>query len=236
MDQRIGPIKTIITDIEGTTTSISFVFDVLFPFFLENMDSLKVKEKDPLVISAFEQVIQTVWEEETKKLEPAEVYSYLYLWCKSDRKHPALKTLQGIVWSSAYENGLIQGDVYPDVSPNLALWNNEKIRLAVYSSGSVTAQKLLFGFSKDGNLNPYFDFNFDTAIGHKRQADSYQQILNQMHAEAAETLFLSDIEEELDAAKQVGIQTIKLIRPGTKEDSKHLMAKDFFEVDRLIFK
>lgn len=228
-------IKYILTDIEGTTTSISFVVDCLFPYFLEHFDEVKDSVQNEFVQHQIEKVKSTVLEEENKDISTEQALDYLITWCKNDRKHPALKALQGMVWEKAYQNGSIKGHVYPEVAAALKRWKSKGITLGIYSSGSVAAQKLLFGFSEAGDLNGLFSHNFDTAVGHKRTTESYENIKKEIHQEASAILFLSDIEEELDAASKAGFQTIKLIRPGTEAVSKYNMAKDFDEIDNLIF-
>ncbi len=231
----ISMIKYILTDIEGTTTSISFVVDCLFPYFLEHVDELKDSIDTAFVQNQIDKVKQTVLDEENKNISTDQAFEYLILWCKNDRKHPALKALQGMVWEKAYQNGSIKGHIYPEVANALKRWKSKDIILGIYSSGSVAAQKLLFGFSEAGDLNSLFAHNFDTAVGHKREVASYENIRKDINFEASEILFLSDIEEELDAAASAGLRTIKLIRPGTKAVSKYTMVNNFDEIDNLIF-
>jgi enolase-phosphatase E1 len=136
----------------------------------------------------------------------------LLRWIREDRKHTALKQLQGMLWKSGYETGAYQAHVYPDVPPALALWREQGIELGVYSSGSVQAQKLLFRYSTAGDLTPCFSHYFDTRIGGKRDADSYARIAHTLKIQPLDILFLSDIAEELDAAAQAGFQVIQVVR------------------------
>jgi enolase-phosphatase E1 len=154
----------------------------------------------------------------------------LEYWIKTDRKHPALKGIQGLLWQAGYEMGEFKGHLYADVLPQLQRWQQEGLCLGVYSSGSVAAQKLLFGFSDYGNINHLFSHNFDTAIGHKQAAESYQNIINQLQLLPSEILFLSDVEAELDAAHTVGINVIQLVRGATIATNKYKTASDFAEV------
>ena len=226
--------KYILTDIEGTTTSISFVADVLFPYFLEHIDEVKASINEPSVRAQIEATKRTVAEEENKAIDDEEAISYLEHWCRTDRKHPALKALQGMIWEKGYKNSQLKGHVYPEVSAMLKAWKDKGLKLGIYSSGSVPAQKLLFGFSEAGNLTSNFSDYFDTVVGHKRELQSYKNIILALGLPAADILFLSDIEQELDAAREAGMQTIKLIRPGTDTNSTHKTASDFNEVNLLL--
>jgi enolase-phosphatase E1 len=226
--------KYILTDIEGTTTSISFVADVLFPYFLEHIDEVKASINEPAVRAQIEATKKTVAEEENKVIDDTEAIQYLEHWCRSDRKHPALKALQGMIWEKGYKNGHLKGHIYPEVPAMLKTWKEKGLKIGIYSSGSVPAQKLLFGFSEAGNLTPIFSDYFDTVVGHKRELQSYRNITLALGLSAADILFLSDIEQELDAAREAGMQTIKLLRPGTDPNSTHKIASDFNEVNLLL--
>jgi enolase-phosphatase E1 len=153
-------------------------------------------------------------------------------WIASDRKHTALKKLQGLIWKHGFESGAYISSLYDDVYPCLKKWRERNIDLAIYSSGSVQAQKLLFGHTKEGDLTPLFSNYFDTQVGHKQSEDSYTNIRKSVPSN--EVWFLSDVPEELDAAKAAGIHTVQLVRPGTKACNHHPTAKDFFEVDKLL--
>jgi len=205
----------ILTDIEGTTTSVSFVYDVLFPYFRANIN--KVKELTHLleVLEIFEQTKAIAKESGIDLSTNEEIINQLTTWSLEDKKITPLKTLQGILWKEAYESGLIKGHVYPDVANALAFWKKENIELGVFSSGSVAAQKLIFGFSEAGDLTPYFSNYFDTNTGGKRETETYSKIAILIGRQPSEILFLSDIVEELDAADKAGFQTIQLVRPGT---------------------
>ncbi len=227
-------IKYILTDIEGTTTSISFVADVLFPYFLEHLDEVKAAIDEPSVKAQLEAAKQTVKEEEGKDIDDLGAIDYLAHWCRTDRKHPALKAMQGKIWDKGYKNGSLKGHLYPEVADMLKSWKEKGFKIGVYSSGSVPAQRLLFGYSEAGDLTGLFSDYFDTVVGHKREVQSYKNIQLALGLPGAEIVFLSDIEQELDAAKEAGIQTIKLIRPGTDPESTHKKAVDFKEVDKLL--
>lgn len=213
-------ILFILTDIEGTTTSVSFVYDILFPYFRNNIQKLTDLQHLPEVQTAFEQTIELA-EKEGKQLTTTEnIIQQLLDWSLVDKKITPLKTVQGILWEEGYSSGEIKGHVYPDVAPNLAKWKKEGLQLGVFSSGSVAAQKLIFGYSQDGDLRPYFSVNFDTNTGGKRETETYIKISNNLEIKPENILFLSDVKEELIAADKAGFQTIQLVREGNTADWK----------------
>jgi len=206
----------ILTDIEGTTTSVSFVYEILFPYFRNNIQQLKELQQLPEVREAFEQTIELAKElEGIQLIETDEIIHKLLEWSLADKKITPLKTLQGILWENGYKSGEIRGHVYSDVKENLEKWKDNGIELGVFSSGSVAAQKLIFGFSELGDLSPHFSYYFDTKTGGKREVETYTKISHQINTSPATILFLSDIIEELEAAKKAGYQTLQLVRQGT---------------------
>ncbi|MNJ82857.1 Enolase-phosphatase E1 [compost metagenome] len=208
----------ILTDIEGTTSSISFVAEELFPYFRNNISSLLELKENPIVKEAFEQTVQLAKTEDGETLSTDnEIIEKLYRWSVEDRKITPLKTLQGILWEKGYQDGTLKGHVYPEVAACLKKWKEDGINLGVFSSGSVPAQKLIFGYSVSGDLTPYFSNYFDTNTGGKRDAETYATIAGILNLNPAEILFLSDIVEELQAADSKGFQTLQLVRPGTAQ-------------------
>jgi enolase-phosphatase E1 len=137
------------------------------------------------------------------------------------------------LWKKGYEEGTIKGHVYPDVEPALRKWKADGISLGVFSSGSVQAQKLLFGYSEAGNLLDCFSVYFDTTTGTKRDSSTYKTIAEQLNLGTSEILFLSDIREELEAAEHAGMRTIQLVREGNSPNWR-TTATDFYAVDELI--
>ncbi len=225
-------IKYILTDIEGTTTDIAFVHKVLFPYAYEKLPAyVRLHERDPEVAAIISEVQQTMLMEKEQIADLDAVIQQLLDWIQEDRKHPALKHLQGLIWREGYETGGFRGHIYPDVVPQLEAWRAKGIGIGIYSSGSVAAQKLLFGYSDEGNLNHLFDHNFDTGVGHKKEAGSYQNIAKEINLPPEQILFLSDVEAELDAAEAAGMQTIQLVREGTKASEKHPTTTDFSEIN-----
>ncbi len=227
-------LRYILTDLEGTTTSTHFVHKVLFPYFLQNLSSVvrlyESADTQSAVSYAFSQIAETAQAENTPLPRSlADCLYYLEEWTKADRKHPALKSLQGMIWREGYELGALKGHFYPDVLPALQRWQTSGLRVGIYSSGSTSAQRLLVRYSEFGDLSAYFSDYFDTAVGHKRQALSYLNILSMRSEKAEEILFLSDVEEELDAARSAGMQTLQLVRAedGTIASSRHPTAANF---------
>lgn len=224
-------IKYILTDIEGTTTDIFFVHKVLFPYAYQKLpDFVRLHAEEPEVATCIREAQQTIKEEKQLDANLKQVIEMLLEWISTDRKHPALKKLQGMIWREGYETGAFTGHVYPDVVPQLENWRMHGIRIGIYSSGSVEAQRLLFSYTEYGDLNHLFNHNFDTEVGHKREVDAYKNIANKLNLRPEQILFLSDVEAELDAAQAAGMQTIQLVREGTKAGEHHKTVSDFTEI------
>jgi enolase-phosphatase E1 len=226
-------ISCILTDIEGTTSSIEFVHKVLFPYSRANFFRFLSESTD----SDVSKIVEEIWLEDlgqTKGSKPdlARVTELLQKWIDEDLKKNSLKVLQGKIWKEGFEAKAYFGHVYPEVKTELENWKKAGLRLAVYSSGSVQAQKLLFQHSEAGDLTPFFSANFDTAVGHKREAKSYLNIAKDLELDPESILFLSDIKEELDAAEQAGMQTCQLMRAPAPAQGHHQTARDFKEVTR----
>jgi enolase-phosphatase E1 len=206
-------IRAILTDIEGTTSSISFVRDVLFPFARERLPAFIETHADKPVVQHW--LREAAREAGLVSASQAEIVALLQRWVDEDRKATPLKALQGMIWEDGYREGAYRAHVYPEVAQRLRDWKARQIDLYVFSSGSVPAQKLLFRHSEAGDLTPLFSGYFDTEIGAKREAESYRRILAVMARPGAEVLFLSDIVAELDAARAAGMHTTLLARPPT---------------------
>lgn len=224
-------MKYILMDVEGTTTSISFVHDVLFPYSAERLKSyVETHLNDPNIQEVLLKTQNTVREEEDLNLNRDALIDKLLEWIRIDRKHNALKKLQGLIWHEGYSKGEIKGHVYDEVPSVLKSWKDAGLELGIYSSGSVEAQRSLFGHSLFGDLNSYFSHNFDTAVGGKRESQSYKNILEVLKQLPEDVLFLSDITEELDAAQAAGMQAIQLVRSEPVANSKHKQVKTFSEI------
>jgi enolase-phosphatase E1 len=223
-------VKYILSDIEGTTSSISFVVDELFPYFREHIQELPKMAMVSEVKESFAQVISLVKEEEGKNITTTEeVIAYLDQWSREDRKVTPLKTLQGFVWKKAYEEGAIKGHVFDDVPTCFNKWRANGLKIGIFSSGSIHAQKLLFQFSCFGDLSKHLSNYFDTKTGAKRDAATYKLIAEILDLQPNQILFLSDIKEELMAADEIGYQTIQLVRPGTTS-AWHNTVRSFNEI------
>ena len=220
----------ILMDIEGTTSSISFVKDVLFPYFLLNIDDINKLSNIKEVKYAFGQVLRLVKQDENRDITTSEeVIFQLKKWCEQDLKITPLKTLQGILWQKGYQNGELLGHVYDDVPVMLENWNLLGKKMGIFSSGSVNAQKLLFSHSVKGNLSTYFSNYFDTNIGSKRDSDTYSLITKQLALPSNRILFLSDVIEELAAADMAGMKTIQITREGNLQSWPQSVS-DFSEI------
>ena len=200
---------TILTDIEGTTSSISFVKDVLFPYARRELPRFVREHGHDAEVRPW---LDMVAAEHGGICQDEMIVETLQGMIDQDRKHTALKALQGMIWMQGYRALDFTAHVYPDVLPALQAWHQDGHPLAVYSSGSVAAQKLLFGNSDAGDLLPLFDGFFDTEVGHKREADSYRLIADRLDRSIGDILFLSDVVEELDAARDAGMRTVLLDR------------------------
>lgn len=223
-------IRAIVTDIEGTTSDIRFVHNVLFPYARENLPVfIKGNEQQPAVAQALADLRAEVNRPDATAQELIEV---LYGFMDEDRKSTALKALQGMIWRDGYLNGSFTGHLYADVLPALKQWQQQGIALYVYSSGSVAAQKLLFGYSDAGDITDLFSGYFDTHVGAKREVNSYRNIAEQVALPAAELLFLSDIHQELDAAREAGWNTIQLIRDEEDAVSSHRQVSGFDQINQ----
>ena len=221
-------IKAILTDIEGTTSSLSFVKDVLFPYARERMaEFVRQHAQEAAVRKELEEVRRLGG----KNLSDPEVIEQLIRWIDEDKKITPLKSLQGMIWEDGYKKGDFRGHMYEDAVRHLKRWQQAGIRLYVFSSGSVQAQKLLFAHTESGDLTPLFSGYFDTTIGNKREAGSYRKIAAAIGAPPGDILFLSDIREELDAARAAGMQVTWLVRDGaTDPAATHRQVRNFDEI------
>ncbi|HEX5793761.1 MAG TPA: acireductone synthase [Rheinheimera sp.] len=219
--------SAIITDIEGTTSRISFVTDVLFPYAARELPAfIRTHQHQPAVaeqLAACRNLMQQ------PDADINAIAAQLLEWIAQDKKITPLKALQGMVWQQGYQSGAFTGHLYADAAAQLQHWHSLGLKLYVYSSGSVQAQQLLFQYSDVGDITPLFSGYFDTRIGAKGDISSYAAILQQLQLPPKQVLFLSDVTAELDAAAQLGIDTVQLIREG-QQAGKHKTAADFYQV------
>ena len=221
-------IVAIVTDIEGTTSSLSFVKDVLFPYAREHLsDFVRAHRRDVTVKKALDEARAIAGE----RLDENELIEQLHRWIDEDRKITPLKTLQGMIWKAGYERGELKGHVYEDAVERLRKWKEAGIRLYVFSSGSVLAQRLLFTHTVYGDLTPLFSGYFDTTIGAKKDPAAYRRIAAETGLNASDTLFLSDVKEELDAAQTAGMKTVWFVREGPLQPNAiHPQVRNFSAV------
>ncbi len=218
-------IKAIVTDIEGTTSSLSFVKDVLFPYARAHLRAfVNTHRHDPAVRRLLDDTRTIAGGD----LSDDEVIDQLLRWIDEDKKVTPLKALQGMIWEDGYRQGRFRGHVYEDAVRGLQRWREAGLNLYVFSSGSVHAQKLLFAHTDFGDLTPWFSGYFDTNTGTKREPTAYATIARDIGLPPGEILYLSDIREELDAARQAGLHTTWLVREQPIDrQAAHRQVNDF---------
>ncbi|GAB5593762.1 enolase-phosphatase E1 [Umbelopsis nana] len=226
-----APYNTVILDIEGTTTPITFVKDILFPYVtsglakflsetwespeLEKHIELLRQQAEADVDSGIKQAVLIPREAHGNADQVRAAIQQSIEWqMRKDRKIGALKSFQGFMWKEGYQSGELCGQVYDDVVPALKRWKEHGCKIYIYSSGSVPAQKLLFGHSEKGDLLPYFTDHFDTSIGSKVEPSSYVAIAKAIETNPSDILFVSDNVKEIAAAEAAGFQTAISDRPG----------------------
>ena len=221
-----APVRTILLDVEGTTTPLDFVYEVLFPYaqsqaqrFLERYGALPDVRRD------WNALRQENLDDARRGLDPPaltgeetteSLAGYVAWLIHRDRKSTPLKSLEGKIWEEGYRNGELRSRVFEDVPPALKRWHEQKRTVSVFSSGSVLAQKLLFGHTTAGDLTRYLSSYFDTTVGSKTDPGSYQKIAGELRSSMLEIVFISDVTSELDAAKAAGLQTLLCLRPGNR--------------------
>jgi enolase-phosphatase E1 len=233
-------IHAILLDIEGTTTPIDFVAKQLFPFASARVeDFLRHNCGQPEIATVIEELREVSqrdhgysagsWPAGSNEKAITSAAAYVRWLIAKDSKITPLKTLQEKIWEQGYRSGELKGAVYPDVAPALARWKKQGQRIAIFSSGSVLAQKLLFAHSTAGDLTSFVDAYFDTATGPKRETASYQKIAARLQLKPERFVFVSDVEAELDAARTAGMRTLLSLRPGVRvpEKTDHPAIKNF---------
>ena len=224
-------IRAVLLDIEGTTTPIAFVYDVLFPFARRALRSYLREHLDAPDMLDVLQHLHADWTRDAEDGAPppaphdasrddrADAAAAYAEWLMDrDRKVTGLKALQGRVWADGYESGVLRGDVFPDVPDALARWSAAGVRLAIFSSGSVLAQQMLFRTTSAGDLTRWIEAFFDTGVGAKGSAESYRRIATALHCKPAGILFISDVGAELDAARSAGCAVLMCRRPGNRDE------------------
>ena len=220
-------VRAVLLDIEGTTTPITFVYDVLFPYAVKNVEAyLRAHFRVPAVrtdlaglrsqweIDRQSQDGCPTWDDTSEAAELESSVRYFQWLVSRDSKLGPLKSLQGEIWEDGYATGQLHGEVFEDVPSALARWRAQGKQVCIYSSGSVLAQRLLFGHSSYGDLTLHLDGFFDTSAGVKSDPDSYRHIAESLRLTPEAILFVSDALKELDAAEAAGMQTVLSVRPG----------------------
>ena len=220
-------IRSVLLDVEGTATPISFVYDVLFPYAARNLESYVRQHSRDGVFRAIVADLYNQrqadkvrasdipeWSNDTERDEIASIVAYCRWLMSKDSKASALKSLQGKIWQQGYLSGALKGQVFDDVPGALKRWREQGKRIYIYSSGSVLAQKLIFSHSDHGDVTPMIDGYFDTGVGAKHEASSYVRIAAEIHHQSEQLLFISDAVKELQAARAAGLETVCAIRPG----------------------
>ncbi len=227
----MSAVTDVLTDIEGTTSSIDFVHRVLFPAASRALPEFLQQNADRPEVAAQLQLVAAECSVAVDDLDA--LLGILQSWIKQDLKHTALKALQGMIWAEGYARGDFQAHLYSEVAPALQRWHARDLRLWVYSSGSIAAQQLFFGHSEAGDLRELFSGWFDTSSGPKREPSSYQRISTAMQVPPSQILFLSDVGAELDAAASAGLRTAQLCRDASIERAPaHAQFANFDEVEQ----
>lgn len=240
-DLRAGAI---LLDIEGTTTPVSFVYQVLFPYarvnakrFLERHLSLAEVSEDVLRLrnehaeDVRNELNPPQLQDSGSRAHLDSLVTYIHWLIDRDRKTAPLKSLQGKIWKDGYETGELRGEIFKDVPPALERWQGQGREVSIFSSGSVLAQKLLFSHTTSGNLTPFINSYFDTAVGAKNDPLSYRRIAVDLRQLPSQVLFVSDVTAELDSAASAGMRTLLSVRPGNQpQGGDHAVIHTFDEV------
>ncbi len=208
---RAQGVRGVVLDIEGTTTPIAFVHEVLFPYARTNLRAFLSRHS---ANTALREVLRRLHAEQAFDAVSGDPATYVEWLMTQDRKSTGLKQLQGMIWEGGYRDGTLRSEVYADVPRALERWRDAGLTVAIFSSGSVLAQQLLFANTKLGDLSRYFGHHFDTFTGPKQSPESYRRIAEAMHQVPAELLFVSDVVGELEAAKEGGMHAVLCVRPG----------------------
>ncbi|KAF7487823.1 Enolase-phosphatase E1 [Sarcoptes scabiei] len=235
--------QMILCDIEGTTTSIDFVKKILFPFFIKNLEEfLQNKQNDPLIQNCLNNLIEQFANFEKNPQEKFNDFERLKIFKKfddivhfiqwlveKDYKLTSLKQLQQFVWTKGYDVGVLKGHVYEDVPRCFQRWRSMGIKIGIYSSGSIEAQKLLFSTTQFGDLNSFIQYNFDTNIGSKMDPQSYYKIAEKVNLSPSEILFLTDIIQEAEAAHKTMMNVFVVERDTNLNQSNGFKTIESFE-------
>ncbi len=209
-------VRGILLDIEGTTTPIAFVHDVLFAYARDHVREFLLANAGTEEVRADIALLgdEHADDANNERNPPPLVADYVEWLIAVDRKSTGLKSLQGKIWRQGYQDGSLKSQVFADVAPAFERWHQRGLSINIFSSGSVLAQKLLFAHTEAGDLTRFIDGYFDTNVGKKGEAESYRRIAEKIKLPAGEIVFVSDVIDELNAAYEAGMKTILSVRPG----------------------
>ncbi len=241
-NQSLEGIKVILLDIEGTTTPLDFVHKTLFRYASDNVENFLRKNFNDGKVKAlveelkllytkhlFDDQMPEQWKSESDKAQIKSTVSFVKYLISRDSKESSLKALQGLIWEEGYSNGALKGEVYEDVPRAMERWRNGGISICIYSSGSVLAQKLIFSTTEYGDLTKFISAFYDTAVGGKRELNSYARISLKLETRPEKVLFISDVFEEVDAARKAGMKVILISRkePSVIPENSVVVISDF---------
>ncbi len=228
-------VRSILLDIEGTTTPIAFVHEVLFSYAREHVREFLREHADDEAVRSDIELLGAEHADDVNKGHnpPPLVADYVEWLIALDRKSTGLKSLQGKIWRQGYQEGFLKSQVFPDVARAFRRWQAQGLNINIFSSGSVLAQKLLFAHTEAGDLTAFIDKYFDTNVGRKGDTESYQRIADELRLPLGQILFISDVIEELDAAHDAGMKVLLSVRPGNAPQdnvTKYPIAHDFDQI------
>jgi len=246
---RTAGIRGILLDIEGTTTPIAFVHDVLFPYarsrirnyLATHFDSAETlvdlaRLRDEYSFDIQQGLKPPALVNGPRDAEIDSIASYVQWLIDRDRKSTGLKWLQGKIWRQGYLDGTLRAPLFADVLPALKRWRRAGLKIGIFSSGSSLAQKLLFTHTEAGDVTKFIDDYFDTTDGSKTAIESYRQIASALRLAPREVLFISDVVAELDAASAAGMQTLLCVRPGNHPQSlaeRYQIVQSFNDIPKM---
>lgn len=222
-------IRAIVVDTAGTTTDLNFIEDILFPYSAKVLPAFLEENKNNVLVENCICDVQDIALEPDADL--ARVTEILLQWIEEDRKATPLKTIQGLIWKQGYANGEFKGHIFPDFIEALDGYKQQGLRVYSFSSGSVDAQKLLFGNSDAGDLTDKFNGHFDTRTGNKRFKQAYCNILNTISLSPKQILFVSDVLEELKAASEAGLNVVQMVRQDSQRTGDFKQISSFAEIE-----
>jgi enolase-phosphatase E1 len=227
-------IRGVLLDIEGTTTPIAFVHDVLFSYARTHVRDYLAKHLDDAQVRGDIRLLREECEGENFPDNDVDALAaHVNQLIDLDRKSTGLKSLQGKIWEEGYMDGSLRAQVFPDVAPALARWRVDGLTVSIFSSGSVLAQQLLFAHTETGDLTPFINHYFDTGVGKKGEPESYRRIAEAIELQPGAILFVSDVVNELVAAHEAGMNTVLSLRPGNQPQHSAAAYQQIHSFDEL---